>query len=106
MKNVIERSAVLVKDGVIRLENLPTIFIDTYESCLDINVNRRRVSFKAERELQVVRTEKNIIVRYLEECNGNVAKAARQANLPRRTFYRLLEKHGIEVVRRPKSAPP
>lgn len=105
MQNVIERSAVLVKDGVIRLENLPTIFINTYESCLDINVNRRRVSFKAERELQVVRTEKNIIVRYLEECDGNVAKAARQANLPRRTFYRLLEKHGIEVVRRPKSAP-
>ncbi len=105
MQNVIERSAVLVKDGVIRLENLPTIFIDTYESCLDIDVNRRRVSFKAERELQVVRTEKNIIVRYLEECDGNVAKAARQANLPRRTFYRLLEKHGIEVVRRSKSAP-
>lgn len=105
MQNVIERSAVLVKDGVIRLENLPTIFSDTFESCLDVDVNRRRVSFKAERELQVVRTEKNIIMRYLEECDGNVAKAARQANLPRRTFYRLLEKHGIEVVRRPKATP-
>lgn len=103
MQNVIERSAVLVKDGIIRLENLPTIFTDTYESCLDIDVNRRRVSFKAERELQVVRTEKNIIVRYLEETDGNVAKAARLANLPRRTFYRLLEKHGIDVVRRSKS---
>jgi transcriptional regulator with PAS, ATPase and Fis domain/iron only hydrogenase large subunit-like protein len=103
MQNVIERSAVLVKDGVIRLENLPTIFTDTYESCLDIDVNRHRVSYKAERELQVVRTEKNIIVRYLEETDGNVAKAARLANLPRRTFYRLLEKHGIEVVRRSKS---
>jgi len=102
MQNVIERSAVLVKDGIIRLENLPTIFTDTYESCPDIEVNRRRVSFKAERELQVVRTEKNIIVRYLEETDGNVAKAARLANLPRRTFYRLLEKHGIEVIRRTK----
>ncbi len=103
MQNVIERSAVLVKDGVIRLENLPTIFTDTFESCPDIDVNRRRVSFRAERELQVVRTEKNIIVRYLEESDGNVAKAARLANLPRRTFYRLLEKHGIEVIRRSKS---
>lgn len=103
MQNVIERSAVLVKDGIIRLENLPTIFTDTYESCLDVDVSRRRVSFKAERELQVVRTEKHIIVRYLEETDGNVAKAARLANLPRRTFYRLLEKHGIEVVRRSKS---
>ena len=103
MQNVIERSAVLVKDGVIRLENLPTVFADTYESCPDVDILRRRVSFKAERELQVVRTEKNIIVRYLDETGGNVAKAARMANLPRRTFYRLLEKHGIEVIRRAKS---
>jgi transcriptional regulator with PAS, ATPase and Fis domain/iron only hydrogenase large subunit-like protein len=103
MQNVIERSAVLVKDGLIRLENLPTIFADTFESCLDVDISRRRVSFKAERELQVVRTEKNIILRYLEETDGNVAKAARLANLPRRSFYRLLEKHGIEVVRRSKS---
>lgn len=104
MQNVIERSAVLVKDGVIRLENLPTIFTDTYETSLDIDVNRNRVSFKAERELQVIRTEKNIIARYLEETGGNVAKAARLANLPRRTFYRLLEKHCIAVVRYSKPA--
>lgn len=102
MQNVIERSAVLVKDGIIRLENLPTIFTDTYESCLDVDVSRRRISFKAEREQQVGRTEKHIILRYLDESAGNVAKAARLANLPRRTFYRLLEKHAIEVVRRSK----
>ncbi len=106
MQNVIERSAVLAKDGIIRLENLPTIFTDTYETCPDIDVSRRRVSYKAERELQVGRTEKNIIARYLEETGGNVAKAARLANIPRRTMYRLLEKHGIEVSRRSQSRPP
>jgi len=99
MQNIIERSAVLSQDGIIRLENLPTAFIDTYECCTDNEVKRRRASFKAERELHVSRTEKNIIRRYLEETGGNVAKAARQANIPRRTFYRLLEKHGIEVSR-------
>lgn len=99
MQNIIERSAVLAKEGIIRLENLPTIFTDTYEARHDEDLSRRRVSFKAERERQVVRTEKNIISRYLEETGGNVAKAARLANVPRRTFYRLLEKHGIEVQR-------
>jgi transcriptional regulator with PAS, ATPase and Fis domain/iron only hydrogenase large subunit-like protein len=99
MQNIIERSSVLTQDGVIRLENLPTVFADTYECCADGEVNRRRASFKAERELHVGRTEKNLIRRYLEETGGNVAKAARQANIPRRTFYRLLEKHGIEVTR-------
>lgn len=106
MQNVIERCSVLVKEGVIRLENLPTIFTDTYETCSDIDVSRRRVSFKAERELLVVRTEKNMIMRYLDETGGNVAKAARLANLPRRTFYRLIEKHGIEVARRPRLRSP
>ena len=48
-------------------------------------------------KLQVGRTERNLVRRYLEESGGNVAKAARQANIPRRTFYRLLEKHGIYI---------
>ena len=99
MQNIIERSSVLAKDGVIRLENLPTIFADTFERSQDSDVSRRRVSFKAERELHVSRTEKNIIARYLEETGGNVAKAARLANIPRRTFYRLLTKYGIDVLR-------
>ena len=99
MQNIIERSSVLAQGDIIRLENLPTVFIDTYECCTDGEVNRRRASFKAERELHVSRTEKNLVRRYLEETGGNVAKAARQANIPRRTFYRLLEKHGIEVRR-------
>lgn len=99
MQNIIERSSVLAQDDIIRLENLPTVFTDTYECCADDEVNRRRASFKAERELHVSRTEKNLIKRYLDETGGNVAKAARQANIPRRTFYRLLEKYGIEVQR-------
>lgn len=99
MQNIIERSAVLAKDGVIRLDSLPTIFSDTYERCAGDEVSRRRVSFKAERELHVGKTEKNLIARYLEEAGGNVAKAARLANIPRRTFYRLLGKHDIKVVR-------
>jgi DNA-binding NtrC family response regulator len=100
MQNVIERSSVLTKDTIIRLENLPTIFADTYERCSNDEVSRRHASFKAERELQVSRTEKNLIQRYLEETGGNVAKAARLANIPRRTFYRLLEKHGLDIVQR------
>src|SRR6185369_7530520 len=99
MQNIIERSSVLAKDGVIRLENLPTIFADTFERCADGEVKRRRASFKAERELHVGRTEKNLITRYLEETGGNVAKAARLANIPRRTFYRILAKNNIEIVR-------
>lgn len=99
MQNVIERSSVLAKDSLIHLENLPTIFTDIYLKCSDEDVQRRHTSFKAERERHLGRTEKNLLSRYLDETGGNVAKAARLANIPRRTFYRLLQKHGITVSR-------
>ena len=102
MQNVLERSAVLVKDDIIRLENLPTIFTEIYNSHSGGEVTTARVSYRDERDQQVERTEKSIILRYLEETGGNVAKAARMANLPRRSFYRLLEKLDISVVRQPK----
>ena len=105
MQNIIERSSVLAKDDIIRLDNLPTIFAQTYERCADSEVGRRKVSFKAERELSVGKAEKNIITRYLEESGGNVSKAARLADMPRRTFYRLLEKHGIQPVRQRDNDP-
>jgi hypothetical protein len=33
------------------------------------------------------------MVRYLRETNGNVSAAARLAGIPRRTFYRMLERN-------------
>jgi len=105
MQNVIERSSVLSRDSIIRLENLPTIFANTYEQYGKGGGSRRQGSFRAERELHVSRTEINLIQRYLEETGGNVAKAARLANIPRRTFYRLLEKHGLDLAQRVRSKP-
>jgi len=46
-----------------------------------------------------------MILRYLSETGGNVSKAAKQADLPRRTFYRLLEKHGISAQRSRQKTP-
>ena len=100
MQNIIERAAVLSQDGVVRLENLPSIFREIFEERAGVLPGVRRTSFKAERETHVVRLERNLILRYLEESGGNVSKAARLADLPRRTFYRLLEKNGISVQRK------
>lgn len=95
MQNIIERAAVLTQDGVIRLENLPSVFRDIYGERAGALPGVRRTSFKAERETHLGRLERNLILRYLEETGGNVAKAARLAEVPRRTFYRLLERYGI-----------
>lgn len=106
MQNIIERAAVLSQDSVVRLENLPSIFKEIYDERAGLLPATRKMSFKAERESHVGHLERNLIVRYLEEANGNVSKAARLADIPRRTFYRLLEKHEIAVQRKHEHAEP
>lgn len=94
MQNVIERAAVLTHDEIIKLGNLPLAFAESYaeegEDVIDLR------SFKKEREPHVLRVEKKLIQRYLADAEGNVSKAAQLANIPRRTFYRLLDKHGLK----------
>ena len=94
MQNVIERAAVLTHDEVIKLGNLPLVFAENYaEEAADVPDLK---SFKYEREPHVMRVEKKLIQRYLADAGGNVSKAAQLANIPRRTFYRLLDKHGLK----------
>jgi DNA-binding NtrC family response regulator/iron only hydrogenase large subunit-like protein len=94
MQNVIERAAVLTHDEIIKLGNLPLVFAENYvEEAADVPDLR---SFKNEREPHVMRVEKKLIQRYLSDADGNVSKAAQLANIPRRTFYRILDKHGLK----------
>jgi DNA-binding NtrC family response regulator len=94
MQNVIERAAVLALDNVIRLGNMPTVFSDI--SSEDAVEKEHLQSFRAEREPHVSKVEQALIKRYLAEAGGNVSRAAQLANIPRRTFYRILEKHGLK----------
>lgn len=97
MQNIIERAAVLSTDGMVRLENLPSVFRQIHDEHTDELPAVRRSSFKAEKESRIGPLEQAMLLRYLKESNGNVSKAASLAGLPRRTFYRLLEKHDISV---------
>jgi len=93
MQNVIERAAVLTADNLIKLENLPTIFADISSEPASVVPQS---SFKAECVPQVMKIEKALLEKYLLEANGNVSRAARLANIPRRTFYRILDRHDLK----------
>ncbi|TYO98225.1 DNA-binding NtrC family response regulator [Geothermobacter ehrlichii] len=94
LQNIIERAAVLTQDNVIHLDNLPVVFAELYQK-LQLPADRP-TTFNELRSAQVGRIEANLLKRYLQETGGNVSAAARKAQLPRRTFYRLLERHGID----------
>ena len=51
------------------------------------------------KDRMIGRFEQEALCRYLLEAQGNIAKAARLASLPRRTFHRLMAKYAI----RPRS---
>jgi transcriptional regulator with PAS, ATPase and Fis domain/iron only hydrogenase large subunit-like protein len=94
MQNVIERAAVLTGDNLIKLENLPTIFADF--SAEPSTGELPQSSFKSECAPHVMKIEKALLEKYLLEANGNVSRAARLANIPRRTFYRILDRHELK----------
>ena len=94
MQNVIERAAVLTQDDIIRLEHLPHSFSD-YSNEGSIDKIATQASFQAARERHVGTVEKDLIQQYLIEVDGHVSKAALLAEIPRRTFYRLMKKYGL-----------
>lgn len=94
LQNVLERSAVLSQDSVIRLENLPVIFAEL--ALGESGDQAAEATFRSQREKHVGQVEKGLLKRYLQETGGNVSAAARKANIPRRTFYRLLERNNLK----------
>ena len=96
LQNIIERAAVLTTDDVIHLENLPVVFAELALDEEPVQGNGATATFIHQRQKHLGHIEKGLIKRYLQECRGNVTAAARKAQVPRRTFYRLLNRYGLK----------
>lgn len=93
LQNIIERAAVLTQDKIIRLENLPVIFAEfANQQPPELDPS----GLRQQREKHVNHIEKQLLAGYLRETRGNVTAAARLANIPRRSFYRMLNRYGLE----------
>ncbi|MDF1580164.1 MAG: sigma 54-interacting transcriptional regulator [Desulfuromonadales bacterium] len=92
LQNIIERAAVLTQDNIIRLENLPVALaelIRTAERSDEYSDLRDQVKDRAGQ------AETELLKRCLLESGGNVTNAAQRASIPRRSFYRMLQRSGI-----------
>ncbi|OQY18609.1 MAG: sigma-54-dependent Fis family transcriptional regulator [Desulfobacteraceae bacterium 4572_35.1] len=94
LQNIIERAAVLTQDNCIHLENLPVIFTELIGKHNDLD--SPPPSFRHSLERQIMLIEKGLLKSYLSDANGNISEAARAAQLPRRSLYRLLERHNLK----------
>ncbi len=100
LENVIERAVVLVPLAgslvLIKPEHLPkeleTPVIPDPSAEFGSGIDYRSI-----RDQSVGEVEKKLLIHYLQAAGGNVTKACAMAGIPRRTFYRMMEKQGIKA---------
>lgn len=91
LENIIERAVVLTVDDEISPEALPAEVVSARgEEPPDF-----QQGLVAVRNSLVTEYEKEALLHYLEANDWNVSKGAEAARISRRTFHRLMAKHGI-----------
>jgi transcriptional regulator with PAS, ATPase and Fis domain/iron only hydrogenase large subunit-like protein len=94
LQNIIERAIVLTPDQTIHLEQLPVVLAQLIKNCEESTFTAGS-TLKSQRKQQIGKIESDILVRFLKQTQGNVSAAAHMAEIPRRTFYRMMERSGI-----------
>ena len=89
LQSIIERAVILCQGSTITIKHLP---LPVQSSSTVYNYKQ---GFMKSKENVIDQFERQAIQYYLINSKGNVTKAALAARVPRRTFYRLLEKHKI-----------
>ncbi len=93
LRNAVRRALVMASGPVLTLEDLP----EEVKSEMGDPATRASGSFFEVRTEHQDRFEKEYLVGMLRECIGEVSEAARRAQLPRGTFYRLMKKHDLNA---------
>src|SRR5437867_8045467 len=99
LQNVIEHAVVLLEPGAeIRAEDIP--FIETAatdpEKLADEEPEGDEASYYSARDRLLARFDRRYLTRVVMRAGGNLSKAARLAQVDRTTFYRLMERHGLQ----------
>jgi DNA-binding NtrC family response regulator len=105
LQNVIEHVAVLADAGQdIDPEHIPVAehaAAEPLELATSLSGEVLREPFRTAKERFVSEFERVYLRRLVESTGGNLARAARIANVDRTTLYRLIEKHNVGVRREP-----
>jgi DNA-binding NtrC family response regulator len=101
LQNVIEHAVVLLEPAAeIRAEDLRFLSIPALASDrrygLDLATGTGDASYYAARDRLLSTFDRDFLTRAIAQAGGNLSKAARRAGIDRTTFYRLMDRHGIQ----------
>lgn len=94
LQNVIKRTLAWAREESIRLDDLPEEIVTRAGEKKPVGVG----SFFQTREIHLKSFETEYFTKLLRQSGGDVSSAAREAQLPRGTFYRLLKKHALNAA--------
>ncbi|MBW2731710.1 MAG: sigma 54-interacting transcriptional regulator [Deltaproteobacteria bacterium] len=96
--NVIERAVSFAESDVIRPEDLPeTIHLGGHNPGVSAAVSPN-VAFKDAKERWISSFERDYILTLLKKNGGNISHAAKEAEIDRKYFRKLMKKYGIEAA--------
>jgi len=91
LQNVLKRAITMTRQEALSLDDLP----DEVVIRAGDRSTAGRGGFFNLRAQRMTAFEQEYLVNLLQACQGDVSRAAREAQLPRGTFYRLLKKHNL-----------
>jgi DNA-binding NtrC family response regulator len=99
LQNVMEHAVVLLEPGAeVRAEDLP--FLAAPAGGDDDGVMPEAgsgdASYYDARDKLLAKFDRQFLQRVISRAGGNLSKAARLAGIDRTTFYRLMERHGLQ----------
>ena len=99
LQNVIEHAVVLLEPGAdVKAEDLPFVSVPgaVHEASLQAELNSDEGGYYAARDRLLAKFDRTFLTRVILRAGGNLSKAARLAGIDRTTFYRLMERHGLQ----------
>ncbi len=95
LENLIERLVLMAKGDTIVLEDIPEELQCQDETGAILLPEDHKKSFKDIIKGKTAEIEKQMILRVLEKCDGNITKAARWLGLSRRGLHLKMEKYNL-----------
>jgi len=95
LQNVVRRGIAMTRSERIQVEDLPDHIV---ESAGDGAAPRPRAGFFDLRAQRVAAFEEEYLTNLLKAHKGDVASAAKEAQVPRGTYYRLMKNHGLKAA--------
>jgi DNA-binding NtrC family response regulator len=100
LENLIERLVLMTQGETIRLGDVPQELVAAAAASVVLRAADQKKPFKDVIREKTEEVERQMIIRVLEECEGNISKAAKQLGLSRKGLHLKLARYNLREGRK------